>query len=235
MDENSKPVSENNRNKDQKMIQLADELRRFAYQNGMAADQTNSFFKRVQNHADQQEGSVNRELRLYRAAAAELARDPAVQNDGSAIGFPEDRESHFALQSLPLNERMAAVLYLVNGHASSFAAQVLQLDERKLMELIDNAKQKIAERLSVEDPQELTQRMQFLEKSIKRIKLPENEALIDESPVADELPQEPIPKVKKPAIWLVAASIALLAGVVGSSFSSTAFACLLHRKHQKDS
>lgn len=223
MDENSKPVSENNRNKDQKMIQLADELRRFAYQNGMAADQTNSFFKRVQNHADQQEGSVNRVLRLYRAAAAELARDPAVQNDGSAIGFPEDRESHLALQSLPLNERMAAVLYLVNGHASSFAAQVLQLDERKLMELIDNAKQKIAERLSVEDPQELTQRMQFLEKSIKRIKLPENEAPIDESPVADELPQEPIPKVKKPAIWLVAASIALLAGVVGSSFFFDSF------------
>ncbi|MDS8771831.1 hypothetical protein RLL94_00490, partial [Streptococcus pneumoniae] len=53
--------------------------------------------------------------------------------------------------------------------------------------------------------------------------LPENEAPIDESPVADELPQEPIPKVKKPAIWLVAASIALLAGVVGSSFFFDSF------------
>ncbi|MDE4083995.1 hypothetical protein PO902_02825 [Planococcus maritimus] len=223
MDKNSKPVSENNRNKDREMIQLTEELRRFAYQNGMAADKINSFFKHVQDRDDQQGGSVNRELRLYRAAAAELSRDPAVHNDGSAIGFQEDRESHLALQSLPLNERMAAVLYLVNGYASSFTAQVLQLDERKLMELIDNAKQKIAERLSIEDPQELTQRMQFLEKSIKRIKLPENEAPIDESPAADELPQEPIPKVKKPAIWLVVASIALLAGVVGSSFFFDSF------------
>ncbi|MEZ0480120.1 hypothetical protein [Planococcus sp. SSTMD024] len=205
------------------MNQLAEELRRFAYQNGMAADKTNSFFKRVQDHADSEGKSGNRELRLYRAAASELARNPALHNDGSAIGFQEDRESHLALQSLPLSERMAVVLYLVNGYELSFAAQVLHIDERELMELIDSAKHKLAEKLSIEDPQELTQRLQFLEKSIKRIKLPDREAPIEENASADERQKEPVQKVKKPAIWLVAASIALLAGVVGSSFFFDSF------------
>lgn len=223
MGENSNPVIGNARNEGLEMVHLAEELRRFAYQNGMAANRTDSFFHRIQAMSDQEDATANLQSRLYRAAASELARNPTLHNDGSLIGFQEDRESHLALQSLPLNERMAAVLYLVNGYASSFAAQVLQLEERKLMELIDNANQKLAERLSIEDPQELTQRMQFLEKSIKRIKLPENEAPTDESPAADELPQEPIPKVKKPAIWLIVASIALLAGVVGSSFFFDSF------------
>ncbi|AUD13529.1 hypothetical protein CW734_07380 [Planococcus sp. MB-3u-03] len=223
MDENSKPVSGNNRNEDREMVQLAEELRRFAYQNGMAADKTNPFFNRVQDLAAGEEKGGNLELMLHRAAAAQLAQYPELHNDGSAIGFQEDRESHLALQSLPLNERMAAVLYLVNGRELSFAAQALHLDERELLELADSAKHKLAEKLSVEDQQELVQRLQFLEKSIKRIKFSEREAPIQETLGADEQRIEQVPKVKRPAIWLVAASIALLAAVVGSSFFFDSF------------
>lgn len=223
MDKNSNPASGNNRSEDREMAQLEEELRRFAYQNGMAADQTDALFNRILAIAAGEVAAGNLELELHRAAAAQLAHSPALHNDGSAIGFREDRESHLALQSLPLNERMAAVLYLVNGRESSFAAQALGIDERELVELAGRARRKLAEKLSIEDHRELMQRLQFLEKSIKRIKLPDREAPMEESPAAGVQRKEQAPKVKKPAIWLVAASLALLAGVVGASFFFDSF------------
>lgn len=223
MDENRNPVSRNSRNEEREMAQLAEELRRFAYQIGMAADQTNSFFNRIEVIAIGEEAGGELEFKLHRAAAAELAQCPALHNEGSLIGFQEDRVIHMALQSLPLNERMAAVLHLVNKRDLPFTAQALQLDEQELLDLAGSAKRKLAEKLSVQDQQELEQRLEFLGKSTKRIKLPDREESIEEPPLDAEPPKEQAPKAKKPAIWLVAASIALLAGVVGSSFFFDSF------------
>ncbi|ALS74470.1 hypothetical protein AUC31_04090 [Planococcus rifietoensis] len=223
MDENSNPVSGNSRNDERDMAQLIEALRRFAYQNGMAAEQTDVFTRQVQERVVKTDITGDQEINLYRAAAAQLAQFPDLQNDGNLIGFQEDRESHLALQSLPVNKRMAAVLHLVNGHKISFASRVLQLEEQEMLGYIDSAKSELAKKLAIEDQQELTQRLEFLAKSIKRVKLPDREAPIEESPVIDEQQKEQVPKVKKPAIWLVAASIALLAGVVGASFFFDSF------------
>lgn len=205
------------------MAQLIEELRRFAYQNGMAAEQTDIFTRQVQERAGKMDTKDDPKLKLYRAAAKQLAQFPDLQNDGSLIGFQEDRESHLALQSLPVNKRMAVVLHLVNGLEISFASRALQLEEQEMLGYIDSAKSELAKTLAIEDQQELTKRLEFLDKSIKRVKLPDREAPIEESPAADELQKEQAPKVKKPAIWLVAASIALLAGVVGASFFFDSF------------
>lgn len=223
MHKNSNPLSGNRRNEEHGMAQLAEEIRRFAYQNGMADGVTSSFFEHVQERAGKQEASADVELELYRAAAALLAQCPDLQNDGTLIGFQEDRETHMALQSLPFNERMVAVLYLVNGHELPFVARVLQWDERELLELAGSAKRKLAEKLSLEGDQETMQRLEFLEKSMKRIKLPDRETPIEERSVADEQQEERAPKVKKSAFWLVAASIVLLAGVVGTSLFFDSF------------
>ncbi|WP_217341237.1 hypothetical protein [Planococcus sp. CP5-4_UN] len=205
------------------MMRLADKLRRFAYQNGMSADHTNAFIQNLWESAGKSYAADDKELYLYCAAAAQLAQFPDLQNDGSLIGFQEDRESHFALQSLPLNQRIAAVLYLVNGRNASFAAQVLQLDEPEILGLVDSAKSELAEKLAIADQQELLQRLEFLEKSIKRVKLPDGEVLMEDHISPAEAPHRQVPAVKKPATWIVAAAIALLAGVVGASFFFDSF------------
>lgn len=219
MDENNDPVSETN----ERMTQLAEELRRFAYQNGMAADETDAFVGQVQKRAGDIDTADDPEINLYRIAAAQLAQVPDLQNDGSLIGFQEDRESLFALQSLPIDQRMAVILYLVNSHSLSFAAQALQRDEQETLVYIDSAKNDLAKKLDIENQQELEQRLRFLEKSIKRIKLPDRAVLMEENISPAEAPQTQVPIVKKPATWVVAAAIALLAGVVGASFFFDSF------------
>ncbi|ANU16764.1 hypothetical protein BBI11_06805 [Planococcus maritimus] len=219
MDENNNPVSGTN----EPTTQLAEELRRFAYQNGMSADRTNAFIQNVWESVGNLDAADDTELYFYRAAAEQLAQFPDLQNDGSLIGFQEDRESHFALQSLPFNQRIATVLYLVNGRNLSFAAQVLQLNEPEMLSYIDSAKSELAMKLAVADQQELLQRLEFLEKSIKRLKLPDREMLMEDHISPAEAPQPQVPTAKKPAIWIVAAAIAMLAGVVGASFFFDSF------------
>ncbi|MGM0898650.1 MAG: hypothetical protein ACQEV0_12160 [Bacillota bacterium] len=218
MDGNGNLESAKEQGDDREMAHLAEGLRRFAYQNGMAAGDTNAFFNRLRERAALPGPDEDVELMLHRMAASELAKRTELHNDGALIGFQEDRESHLALQSLPLQERMITILYLVNSHDLTFTAQALQTGEQEVLELAHSAKHKLAEKLSVKDQQELVQRLEFLEKSTKRIKLPDREEPIEESGGAAEPQKEQAPKVKKPAIWLVAASIALLAGVVGASF-----------------
>ena len=219
MDKNNNPISETN----ERMTQLAEELRRFAYQNGMAADETDAFVGQVQKRAGDIDTADDLEINLYRTAAAQLAQVPDLQNDGSLIGFQEDRESLFALQSLPIDQRMAVILYLVNSHSLSFVAQALQRDEQETLVYIDSAKNDLAKKLDIENQQELEQRLRFLEKSIKRIKLPDRAVLMEENISPAEAPQTQVPIVKKPATWVVAAAIALLAGVVGASFFFDSF------------
>lgn len=219
MDENNNPVSGTN----EPTTQLAEELRRFAYQNGMSADRTNAFIQNIWESVGNLDAADDTELYFYRAAAEQLAQFPDLQNDGSLIGFQEDRESHFALQSLPFNQRIATVLYLVNGRNLSFAAQVLQLNEPEMLSYIDSAKSELAMKLAVADQQELLQRLEFLEKSIKRLKLPDREVLMEDHISPAEAPQPQVPTAKKPAIWIVAAAIAMLAGVVGASFFFDSF------------
>ncbi|QMT18531.1 hypothetical protein H1Q58_05970 [Planococcus maritimus] len=219
MDENNNPVSGTN----EPTTQLAEELRRFAYQNGMSAERTDAFIQNVWESVGNLDAADDTELYFYRAAAEQLAQFPDLQNDGSLIGFQEDRESHFALQSLPFNQRIATVLYLVNGRNLSFAAQVLQLNEPEMLSYIDSAKSELAMKLAVADQQELLQRLEFLEKSIKRLKLPDREVLMEDHISPAEAPQPQVPAAKKPAIWIVAAAIAMLAGVVGASFFFDSF------------
>lgn len=219
MDENNNSVSGTN----EPTTQLAEELRRFAYQNGMSAERTDAFIQNVWESVGNLDAADDTELYFYRAAAEQLAQFPDLQNDGSLIGFQEDRESHFALQSLPLNHRIATVLYLVNGRNLSFAAQVLQLNEPEMLSYIDSAKNELAEKLAIADQQELLQRLEFLEKSIKRLKLPDREVLMEDHISLAEAPRPQVPTAKKPAIWIVAAAIAMLAGVVGASFFFDSF------------
>ncbi|MBT2583629.1 hypothetical protein J7E21_12750 [Planococcus sp. ISL-109] len=194
-------------------------LWRFGYQNGLA-DQDSSVFlhqivERLKTQVPPGDGAA---LTLYQEAAAELSSHIGEPNDGALLGFQEDRDTHQAIQELPQRQRMLVVLHLVNGKSFPVAARILELDEQMAVELVETAHEKLLIKLALTDAQELTQRLEFLAKSYTRIKLPSLN--MPAEPVAADVQKPPHKeqKVKKPVIWLVGASLALLAVMVGASF-----------------
>ncbi|MDN5710336.1 MAG: hypothetical protein L0G95_12915, partial [Planococcus sp. (in: firmicutes)] len=199
-------------------IANAQELKRFGYQSGLKESQTNAFLGNVLDRFGQSEPGGRKEIVLYQAVVAEMAQRKGLNNDGALLGFQEDRDTHMALQELPLQERMLACLYLVDGRTLSFVAEVLQIDEQLAKALAKKAQNALCEKLALNDVEELEVRLEFLAKSYKRLKLPDWEMSAEPVETVSEKHTSSDQQVKKPVIWVVGASLVLLAAMIAGSF-----------------
>lgn len=199
-----------------------EELQRFGYQNGVAEDNLGSFLRRTMERVKIRGPLDESQIDPLQAAAKEVIRYTGEINDGTLLGFQEDRNIHKAIQGLAQPQRILVLLHLVNGKTLHETTQILELDEQEAAELVDTARIKLRSELQLKDQQQLDQRLEFAAKSYKRIKLPSLAPIATfEAAIHQATPQKH--KLNKPVIWLVAASVALLAVMVGASFFIDSF------------
>lgn len=204
-------------------IASSQELRRFGYQNGLKETHMSALLYDVLQRLEQLDPAGDAEVLLYQATIAELTQRGDLHNDGALLGFQEDRDTHLALQKLPLQQRMLVGLHLLMERNLSFAVEVLQLDEQAARELLETALTALFQQLKLKDLPELELRLNFLSKSYKRLKLPEWE--LPAASVEDTLPSHPAEerKVKKSVILVAGTSLVLFAALIAGSFFLDSF------------
>lgn len=205
-------------------------IAKFAYQSGIAKEKIPKFqldlFNEVSNSIETID-SQNAENKIMELAVRLLKgrqTDASEKNRDLLLKFPEDEETHAAIQKLPLSEKIALVLFQFHGKSEEDIDKILLSCRTPIESTIEMTMEELKKSLSIATNSDVQKRLDLLAKSYNRIEYPQKvENSIEELPPAVAKPVKQMDNGQKSSISkrtfaiLVGASLFLTA-VIGASF-----------------
>ncbi len=205
---------------DSATLDLLERVMRFGYQNGVPASKMKSYQLVVSENISTAAFEKDSAISLYRAAISNLSSfmiEGEVEEE--LFRFPEDLETHQAILSLPVMERLVLTLHYLQQQAVQSISGILEKPISEVQNRLTASLDFLQLELGVQSVSAVEKRLEFASKSYGRIKfyLDEEEELAVEEEIARTVPKHK-PVSGRNKVLLATAGL-FLAGVLGTSFA----------------